>query len=86
MTILRKLILVIGLVSIVSCATPTTPEFPKIICTQPTVTKEELKILSTCKEGSICNVPHSLVLKMYTIIQKKAECIEEYKAAAGEFK
>ena len=81
-----KLMMVIGLVSIVSCSTPTTPIFPKIDCAQIKLTKEELSTLKVCKKDTICNIEHSLLKKFNSIIQVKSQCLEEYKAAASKFK
>jgi len=81
-----KLMMVIGLVSIVSCATPTTPEFPTIVCETVKLTKEELTVLKTCKKNTICVIPHNIVKKLNTIVQLKSACLEEYKAASKEFK
>jgi len=86
MRIVKKLMMVIGLVLTVSCATPTTPSFPAIDCKQVVITKEEVKVLSTCKLGMVCTVPHYIVKKMHDIIQSKASCVEQYKAGASKFK
>jgi len=48
--------------------------------------KDKVKILSTCKKGMICVVPHSIIKKLHDIIQSKASCTEQYKAGASKFR
>lgn len=81
-----KLMMVIGLVSIVSCSIPTTPNFPTITCAKIVASEVELKELSKCKKDMNCIVRHSTLKKLNSIIQGKSQCLEEYRAAASKYK
>lgn len=83
--LMKMLITGIGLASIVSCSTPTTPKFPEITCQKVTLTKGELKVLSHCKEGVVCQIPHETLKKILAIRNADKACLEEYKAAAKEY-
>ena len=86
MRILRRLILVIGLVLTASCSTPTTPAFPQIACPITKLSSSELAALSSCQSGLDCIIPHTLLKKLHQIVQDKSACLEQYKAAASKFK
>jgi len=86
MRIVQRLILVIGLALIVSCAIPTTPEFPPVKCDNVQLSEVQLKELSTCKAGLVCTIKYTTLKTIFDIVQKKSECIEQYKAGASKFK
>ena len=84
---MRKLIILIFLASIVSCATPTTPKFPEITCI-PTnkLTDKQLTELSQCKKDvKDCTIPRTTLIQIFNNYQNKAACLEQYQETAKEF-
>jgi len=87
MKMFPMLILVIGAALTASCATPTTPEFPVIECKEIRLTDAELKELQYCtKDKEYCPIKFVLLKKIFSIVQEKSSCLEQYKAGASKFK
>lgn len=75
---MKKLIMVISLVSIVSCTA--IPKFPKITCI-PIVklTDKQLVKLKECKKDmESCVIPRGTLMQIFNNYQNKSACLEQY--------
>ena len=85
---MKKLIMVISLVSIVSCSTPTVPKFPEISCI-PTakLTEKQLAKLKECKKDmESCTIPRKTLMQIFNNYQNKAACLEQYQETSKVYK
>ena len=81
MKMLKKLSLMIGLASIVSCAS--VPHFPPVEC-KALIPIEKGSIVCS-KTQDVCVTSKDNMLNILKNYQYKSECLEQYKAGASKF-
>ena len=72
--------MVISLVSIVSCSTPTVPKFPDIDCKPiKALSGKQLEQLKECKKDvENCIIPRGTLMQIFNNYQNKTACLEQY--------